>query len=64
MYEGSLCSGCRQPAHESRDPDRLGWYNVEPVVCTACHALAKADVENEPGTYLHVSLDPNYVKRS
>lgn len=62
-YEGSLCD-CGLPAHETQDPDREGWYEVEKVTCAACAAAAEATEDAKPGDRFRVFLDPNYVKRS
>ena len=65
LYEDTECSGCGQPVEESLDPDREGWYVVEPVICAGCQALAKAAERErpEPGLRLRVKPDPRYVPR-
>ena len=62
-----MCKGCGNPVHESHDPDKLGWYNVERVTCVSCFAIEKAqqdDKEEKPGTKYYAELDPDYVRRS
>lgn len=66
ILEDTTCDGCQQPLTESLDPDREGWYMVEPVICAGCRAREtyRGKGDAEPGERLRVSLDPNYVKRS
>lgn len=67
LHERSACHGCGNPVHESHDPDKLGWYNVERVTCTACFAIAKAQEEDKgdmPGTKYLATIDDKYVRRT
>jgi len=59
----SVCEGCGQPAAESYDPDREGWYDVVEVTCAGCKAKESHQRDNkdpEPGLKLRVEADPNY----
>ncbi|EFQ82700.1 hypothetical protein HMPREF0063_11909 [Aeromicrobium marinum DSM 15272] len=66
LYERSLCDGCGNDAAQAQDPDREGWYLVQPVVCAGCRAkeLEAKQSPPEPGVRFRVVPDPAYVKRS
>lgn len=66
LYEGSLCKGCGHSVHETYDPDRENWYEVEVEICAACRALEThaKDEEPEPGQKAYAVLDPAYEKRT
>lgn len=53
---------------DATDPDRDGFYDVQPTIDHAAAAKERWEAENnkdrEPGTRLRVVLDPNYKPRS
>lgn len=65
LYEASVCKGCGHSVHETYDPDREGWYQVEVETCAACRAkeMHGKDEKPEPGQKMFVVLDPTYKKR-
>lgn len=42
-YVNGLCPGCRNPRHETMDPENEGAYRADgPKVCHACDRIGKA----------------------